>query len=72
MANNANGQAPTENSVVPTKPESRQKKKDTRGCAFSYLNEEHGEMDKLCERTPEERQEEYVQPDSEKEDGGES
>ena len=41
------------------------------GCAYSFLTEERDEMDKLCERTPQERREEYTQPEAEKETGGE-
>ena len=41
------------------------------GCAVSFLMEERGEMDKLCERTPAERKESYTEPDNEKEAGGE-
>jgi Zn-finger nucleic acid-binding protein len=43
-----------------------------RGCTTSFLTEERNEMDKLCERTPAEQQEEYNQPDEEKEAGGEA
>jgi hypothetical protein len=42
------------------------------GCGTSFLMEERNEMDKLCERTPAEKREEYTQPDREKELGGES
>ena len=42
------------------------------GCTTSYLTEHENEMDKLCERTPAEKREEYVQPDDEKETGGEA
>ncbi len=45
--------------------------KDKQGCAVSFLNEERGEMDKLCERTPAEQHDEYIQPEKEKEAGGE-
>ncbi len=48
-----------------------QKHKTKLGCAVSFLTEERNEMDKLCERTPAERREEYTQPDEEKEVGGE-
>jgi hypothetical protein len=47
------------------------KDKTTQGCAVSFLNEERGEMDKLCERSPAEQLEEYTQPEEEKEVGGE-
>jgi hypothetical protein len=39
------------------------------GCAPSFLLGERNEMDKLCGASPE--PDEYVQPDNEKEDGGE-
>ena len=42
-----------------------------KGCAVSFLNEGRNELDKLCERTPAEQYEEYIQPDAEKEVGGE-
>ena len=45
--------------------------KSKKGCAVSFLNEERGELDKECERTPEEMQGEYHQPNKEKEAGGE-
>ena len=41
------------------------------GCAVSFIMEERGELDKLCERTPAERSESYIEPDKEKEAGGE-
>ena len=42
-----------------------------RGCAPSFLMRERGEMDKVCgESTPNPKQE-YVQPEEEKESGGE-
>ena len=48
----------------------RNQDKDKQGCAVSFLMEERGELDPLCERTPAEMKDEYVQPDKEKEDGG--
>ena len=41
------------------------------GCATSFLMEERGEIDKLCGRTTTEKKEQYVQPEKEKEAGGE-
>jgi len=41
------------------------------GCAVSFIMEERGELDKLCERTPAERSESYAEPDNVKEAGGE-
>jgi len=41
------------------------------GCAPSFLMEERGEMDKLCGEVQPDSKEEYVQPDKEKEAGGE-
>ena len=52
-------------------PSSATENKDKQGCAVSFLNEERGEMDKLCQRTPAEKHEEYIQPEKEKEAGGE-
>ena len=42
------------------------------GCAVSFIMEERGELDKLCERTPAERSESYIEPDKVKEAGGEA
>jgi len=56
-------------SPAPTSATGKDKMKQ--GCAVSFLNEERGEMDKLCERTPAEKREEYTQPEEEKEIGGE-
>jgi hypothetical protein len=44
---------------------------DKEGCAVSFIMEERGELDKLCERTPAERSESYTEPDNVKEAGGE-
>ena len=41
------------------------------GCATSFLMQERGEMDRLCGRIQPDPNEEYVQPDREKEAGGE-
>jgi hypothetical protein len=59
-----------EAALAPSSPAETDKPKQ--GCAFSFLTEERGEMDKLCERTPAEQHEEYTQPDKEKEAGGEA
>jgi len=42
------------------------------GCATSFLTQKRGEMDKACGGVGAEQKEEYVQPDAEKESGGES
>jgi hypothetical protein len=42
------------------------------GCTPSFLNQKNNEMDEVCELTPQQKKEEYVQPESEKESGGES
>jgi hypothetical protein len=52
-----------------TPPSPVQTNTTTQGCAVSFLTEERKELDKLCERTPEERREEYTQPYKEKEVG---
>jgi hypothetical protein len=41
------------------------------GCTPSFLNQKKDEMDKTCGITPQQKKEEYVQPESEKESGGE-
>jgi hypothetical protein len=45
-----------------------------RGCATSFLTNKRGEMDELCGVDPAKnpKEKEYVQPDEEKEAGGES
>jgi hypothetical protein len=43
---------------------------ETRGCAPSFLMQERGEIGGLCPEEPDPK-EEYVQPDKEKEAGGE-
>jgi hypothetical protein len=46
------------------------------GCATSFLTQKGGEMDKVCGPTqphpPKEHKEPYVQPEDEKESGGEA
>ena len=42
------------------------------GCATSFLTNKRGETDELCGLDPAKRTKEYVQPDDEKEAGGES
>jgi hypothetical protein len=54
-----------------TQPDQAKADPKTQGCATSFLMEERGEIDKLCGRTPTEKKEEYVQPEKEKEAGGE-
>jgi hypothetical protein len=43
-----------------------------RGCATSFLTAKRNEMDKVCGGIPAGTPEEYVQPDEEKETGGEA
>jgi hypothetical protein len=43
---------------------------DQEGCATSFIMEERGEIGGICDEQPNPR-EQYVQPDSEKENGGE-
>jgi hypothetical protein len=43
---------------------------DQEGCATSFIMQERGEIGGICDEQPNPR-EQYVQPDSEKEDGGE-
>src|SRR5690242_17107855 len=50
-------------------PPAQEDNKKKQGCALSFLTEERGEMDKLCERTPAEQSEEYTQADQEREAG---
>jgi hypothetical protein len=45
---------------------------DKQGCATSFLTGERNEMDKVCGGVQAAHPEEYVQPDEEKETGGES
>jgi hypothetical protein len=45
---------------------------ETRGCATSFLTSERNEMDTVCGGIQATQQEEYIQPDGEKEAGGES
>jgi hypothetical protein len=45
---------------------------EKQGCAVSFLTGERNEMDKLCGGVQATHPEEYVQPDEEKETGGES
>ena len=46
-------------------------KGDKSGCAKSFIMEERGELDNLCETKEEDPKQEYVQPRKEKEAGGE-
>jgi hypothetical protein len=57
--------------AAPAPSSTTQEDKSKQGCAVSFLNEERGEMDKLCERRPAEQPEEYTQPEEEREVGGE-
>jgi hypothetical protein len=43
----------------------------TRGCATSFIMQERGEIGGICRELQPNPKEEYVQPDSEKEAGGE-
>jgi hypothetical protein len=43
---------------------------DQEGCATSFIMQERGEIGGICDEHPNPR-EQYVQPDSEKENGGE-
>jgi hypothetical protein len=43
----------------------------TQGCATSFLMQERGEIDKVCGEPEPDPNEEYVQPEKEKEAGGE-
>jgi hypothetical protein len=45
---------------------------EKRGCATSFLTSERNEIDKVCGRIQATNPEEYVQPDEEKETGGEA
>jgi hypothetical protein len=44
---------------------------DKKGCATSFLTGKNNEQDKLCGELPVEPKKPYVQPDEEKESGGE-
>jgi hypothetical protein len=45
---------------------------DTKGCAVSFLNQERDELDETCDGAKPKLAEVYLQPDEEKEAGGES
>jgi len=45
---------------------------EKRGCAISFLTSERNEIDKVCGGIQAMNPEEYVQPDEEKETGGEA
>jgi hypothetical protein len=57
-----------ESSEPPSPPAEPEKQ----GCATSFLTGERNEMDKVCGGVQATHPEEYVQPDEEKETGGES
>jgi hypothetical protein len=57
-----------ESSELPFSPAEPEKQ----GCATSFLTGERNEMDKVCGGGQATHPEEYVQPDEEKETGGES
>jgi hypothetical protein len=44
---------------------------DTQGCATSFIMQERGEVEGLCGELQRDPKEEYVQPEKEKEAGGE-
>ncbi len=44
---------------------------DAQGCAASFLMQERGEIEGLCGELQRDPEEEYVQPEKEKEAGGE-
>ena len=54
----------TTESTVPVAP-------GKKGCPTSFLTQNKSEMDKVCGGVGGEAKEEYVQPDAEKESGGE-
>lgn len=65
--------APTDGASTPKKKfEERDADPDQnqKGCTTSFLMQERGEMGGICDQEPNAR-EEYVQPDKEKEAGGE-
>ena len=53
-------------------PSSVQAELEKRGCATSFLTNERNEVDKVCGGIQSMSPEEYVQPDDEKETGGEA
>ena len=54
-----------------TKEDAKQDPPAAEGCATSFLMQERGEIDKACGEPEPDPNEEYVQPDKEKEAGGE-
>jgi len=55
-----------------TMPSSVQAEPEKRGCATSFLTNERNEIGKVCGEIQATNPEEYVQPDEEKETGGEA
>jgi len=55
-----------------TMPSSAQAELEKRGCATSFLTSERNEIGKVCGEIQTTNPEEYVQPDEEKETGGEA
>jgi hypothetical protein len=53
-------------------PSSVQAELEKRGCATSFLTNERNEIGKVCGEIQATNPEEYVQPDEEKETGGEA
>ena len=53
-------------------PSSVQEDRVKQGCTTSFPTERENEMDKLCGRTPAEKQGDYTQPDEEKEAGSDA
>jgi hypothetical protein len=54
-----------------TKSDSTNADAKTEGCATSFIMQERGELGGVCAEVQPDPQEEYVQPDKEKEAGGE-
>ncbi len=65
------GDAPSWNVTTAEKDNSQlEVKPNQEGCATSFIMQERGEIGGICHEQPNPT-EEYVQPDNEKEDGGE-
>ena len=57
--------------TTPSAPATAPVASGQKGCTPSFLTDKSGELNEACELTPSQKKEEYVQPEAEKESGGE-
>jgi hypothetical protein len=67
-----NGKAEPDKSTAPPVPRAVPVAPDQKGCAPSFLTQQKNEIGKVCTPVEPKSKDEYVQPDEEKDAGGEA